>query len=152
MKTMKIVKEVLSAAKIEENQISEVVLVGGSTRIPKVQAMLAEMFPQRPLNKTINPDEAFACGAAIQAAILNHDQHSSVRDLLLMDVTPLSIGIDVKGGITSVKIPRNTTIPVKRNCVMQTSSDLQTEIICSATEGLSLVWIFLHLLSQVKGH
>ena len=152
MKTMRIVKEVLSDAKIKANEISEVVLVGGSTRIPKVQAMLAEMFPQRPLNKTINPDEAVACGAAIQAAILNHDQHSSVRDLLLMDVTPLSIGIDVKGGITSVKIPRNTTIPVKRNCVMQTSSDLQTEIIFPATEGLSLVWIFLHLLSQVKGH
>ena len=134
---MKIVKEVLSDAKINENEISEVVLVGGSTRIPKVQALLVETFPQRLLNKTINPDEAVACGAAIQAAILNHDQHSSVRDLLLMDVTPLSIGlgVGVREDITSVKIPRHTTIPVKRVCVMETSEDNQTSVSFKATEG-----------------
>ena len=135
-KTMKIVKEVLSDAKIKENQISEVVLVGGSTRIPKVQAMLAEMFPQKLLNKTINPDEAVACGAAIQAAILNHDQHSSVRDLLLMDVTPLSIGIDTRSTINDVKIPRNTTIPVKISFERVTVHDNQTEVRFSVIEAL----------------
>ena len=134
-KTAKIVEQVLLDAKIKNSEISEVVLVGGSTRIPKVQAMLKEMFPQKPLNKSVNPDEAVACGAAIQAAILNHDQHSSVRDMLLMDVTPLSIGIDVKGGITSVKIPRNTTIPVKKTFVATTASDDQTNIKVTATEG-----------------
>ena len=97
--------------------------------------MLAEMFPQKPLNKSVNPDEAVACGAAIQAAILNHDQHSSVRDLLLMDVTPLSIEIDVRGDITSMKINRNTNIPVKKTFVMVTSEDGQTEVRFKAIEG-----------------
>ena len=134
-KTTKIVEQVLLDAKVKKSEISEVVLVGGSTRIPKVQAMLREMFPQKPLNKSVNPDEAVACGAAIQAAILNHDQHSAVRDLLLMDVTPLSIGINVKGEMTLVKIPRNTTIPVKKDFVMETAEDNQTEIRFTATEG-----------------
>ena len=97
--------------------------------------MLAEMFPQKPLNKSVNPDEAVACGAAIQAAILNHDQHSSIRDTLLMDVTPLSIGIDLKGDITDVKIRRNTTIPVKKTFVIQTASDNQSSIVFPVTEG-----------------
>ena len=116
-------EQVLLDAKVKKSEISEVVLVGGSTRIPKVQAVLREMFPQKILNKSVNPDEAVACGAAIQAAILNHDQHLSVRDLLLMDVTPLSIGVDVKGDRTLVKIPRNTTIPVKKDFVMETAED-----------------------------
>ena len=97
--------------------------------------MLAEMFPEKPLNKSVNPDEAVACGAAIQAAILNHDQHSSVRDLLLMDVTPLSIGINVTGDITSVKIKRNTTIPVKKTFGMETSEDGTRAVRFMATEG-----------------
>ena len=134
-KTTKIVEQVLLDAKVIRDEISEVVLVGGSTRIPKVRAMLAEMFPQKPLNKSVNPDEAVACGAAIQAAILNHDQHTSIRDTILMDVTPLSIGIDIKGDITDVKIKRNTTIPVKKKFVLETAYDNQTSIIFPATEG-----------------
>ena len=134
-KTTKIVEQVLLDARVIRDEISEVVLVGGSTRIPKVRAMLAEMFPQKPLNKSVNPDEAVACGAAIQAAILNHDQHSSIRDTLLMDVTPLSIGIDLKGDITEVKIRRNTTIPVKKTFVIQTASDNQSSIVFPVTEG-----------------
>ena len=125
-KTTKVVEQVLLDAKVIRDEISEVVLVGGSTRIPKVRALLAEMFPQKPLNKSVNPDEAVACGAAIQAAILNHDQHTSIRDTILMDVTPLSIGIDHKGGITEVKIKRNTTIPVKKSCIRVTVLDNQT--------------------------
>ena len=134
-KTTKIVEQVLLDAKVSRDQISEVVLVGGSTRIPKVQAMLAEMFPQKPLNKSVNPDEAVACGAAIQAAILNHDQHSSIRDTILMDVTPLSIGIDLRGGITSVEIRRNTTIPVKKTFELETAWDNQSSITFPVVEG-----------------
>ena len=97
--------------------------------------MLAEMFPRKPLNKSVNPDEAVACGAAIQAAILNHDQHSSIRDTLLMDITPLSIGTTEKGGITGVMIKKNTTIPVKKTVTMQTSRDGAIGVIFEATEG-----------------
>ena len=93
------------------------------------------MFPQKPLNKSVNPDEAVACGAAIQAAILNNDQHSSIRDTLLMDVTPLSIGINRIGGITDVIIKRNTTIPVKKTVVRVTVFDNQTVVNFTATEG-----------------
>ena len=134
-KTTKIVEQVLLDARVIKDDISEVVLVGGSTRIPKVRALLAEMFPQKPLNKSVNPDEAIACGAAIQAAILNHDQHASIRDTLLMDVTPLSIGIDTQGGITAVIIKRNTTIPVKKTFPCETSLNNHTWILIPVTEG-----------------
>ena len=97
--------------------------------------MLAEMFPRKPLNKSVNPDEAVACGAAIQAAILNHDQHSSIRDTLLMDVTPLSIGLDLQGGITCVNIKKNTTIPVKKTVSVATCLDGQMGAKFVATEG-----------------
>ena len=91
-KTLKDVEKVLEDAEVTKGEIDEVILVGGSTRIPKIQSLLTEMFPKRPLNKSINPGEAVACGAAIQAAILNHHQHKSIDDMLLMDVTPLSLG------------------------------------------------------------
>ena len=115
--------------------------------------MLAEMFPQKPLNKSVNLDEAVACGAAIQAAILNHDQHASIRDTLLMDVTPLSIGIDLHGGITSVEIRKNTTIPVKKTFPMHTALDGQTSVTFPATEGKLYKDIqhFLGFSLQVKG-
>ena len=141
----------LKDAKVTNDEISEVVLVGGSTRIPKVQKMVADMFPGKPINKTVNPDEAVACGAAIQAAILNHDQHPSVRDWLLMDVTPLSLGIDVKGDRTVVRIPRNTTIPVKKTFVHQTSKDGQTTVKFPVVEGNFKREIIVHAFLQVKG-
>ena len=152
-KTTKIVEQVLLDARVIRDEISQVVLVGGSTRIPKVRAMLAEMFPQKPLNKSVNPDEAVACGAAIQAAILNHDQHSSIRDTLLMDVTPLSIGINLVGGITDVKIKRNTTIPVKKTFEVETALDGQSVITITATEGKFQLYLQnCHgLILQVKG-
>ena len=135
-KTTKIVEQVLLDAEVTRDQISEVVLVGGSTRIPKIQAMLAEMFPSKPLNKSVNPDEAVACGAAIQAAILNNDQHPSIRDTLLMDVTPLSIGIDLHGGRTHVIIKRNTSIPVTKTFVLHIAVDNQTSVSFPAIEGM----------------
>ena len=111
--TIRTVEKVLLDADLKKHEIDEVVLVGGSTKIPKIQKMLSEFFNNKALNKSINPDEAVACGAAIQAAILNKDQHPSIHDLLLFDVNPLSFGINLKGGITKPVIERNSLIPIQ---------------------------------------
>ena len=133
--TMKYVDLVLQDSGLSKDDISEVVLVGGSSRIPKIQAMLSEFFNHKTLNKSVNPDEAVACGAAIQAAILNNNQHTSVKDLLLMDVNPLSLGTSRYGGITDVIIQRNTMIPVKKHTVRQTAKDFQTSVVFDIIEG-----------------
>jgi molecular chaperone DnaK (HSP70) len=98
-------------------QIDDVVLVGGSTRIPKIQNLLHELFQGKELNKSINPDEAVAYGAAVQAAILTGDNSEAVRDILLLDVAPLSLGIETAGGVMAVLISRNSTIPIKHSQV-----------------------------------
>ncbi|XP_048547202.1 heat shock cognate 70 kDa protein-like [Triticum urartu] len=118
------VQKCLSGAKMDKSQIHDVVLVGGSTKIPKVQQMLQDFFDGKKLCKKINPDEAVAYGAAIQAAILNGEYDQKVVDLL--DVTPLSLGIETVGGVMSVVIPRNTTIPVKMEGPYTTEYDYQT--------------------------
>merc|ERR1712127_459310 len=105
---------VLKDSDISKGSVHEVVLVGGSTRIPKVQELLTDFFNGKQLNKTINPDEAVAYGAAVQAAILNGDQSETVKDLLLLDVVPLSAGIETAGGFMAKVIPRNTPIPTKK--------------------------------------
>lgn len=137
--TLEPVEKVLKDAKIPREKVDDIVLVGGSTRIPKIQSLVSEYFGSRQLNKSINPDEAVAYGAAVQAAVLTGQTSEKTQDLLLLDVAPLSLGVAMQGDVFGVVVPRNTPIPTNKSRTFTTVEDNQTTVTFPVYASLLIV-------------